>query len=130
VNNEATSPQNKPLILIVEDDRFLSKMYAQKFKIEGFEVIIAQDGEQGLKYISEQNPQAVLLDMILPKYSGGQLLEKLKEMQKNVVIIALTNLANQEDAQRAIAMGVKEYLVKAMHTPEEVVNIVKKHLAG
>jgi len=130
VNNETNSPQNKPRILIVEDDKFLSKMYAQKFNLEGFEAVVAQDGEEGLKLINEQNPSAVLLDMILPKYSGSQLLEKLKELQKDVVIIALTNLANQEDAQRALSMGAKEYLVKAMHTPEEVVTIVKKHLAA
>lgn len=105
-------------------------MYAQKFNLEGFEAVVAQDGEEGLKLINEQNPSAVLLDMILPKYSGSQLLEKLKELQKDVVIIALTNLANQEDAQRALSMGAKEYLVKAMHTPEEVVTIVKKHLAA
>ncbi len=129
MNNETTSVQNKPRILIVEDDKFLSKMYAQKFNLEGFEALVAQDGEEGLRIISEQSPSAVLLDMILPKYSGGQVLEKLKELQKNVIIIALTNLANQADAQHALSMGAKEYLVKAMHTPEEVVEIVKRHLA-
>ena len=130
MNYETANAQNKPRILIVEDDKYLSKMYARKFELEGFIAIVAQDGEEGLRIINEQNPSIILLDMILPKYSGGQVLEKLKELQKDFIIIALTNLANQEDAQRALSMGAKEYLVKAMHTPEEVVEIVKRHLAA
>ncbi len=119
-----------PLILIVEDDNSLATMYAEKLKIEGFDVLIARDGEEGLKLISEKKPNFILLDMMLPKYSGQNLLAALHKLPqtKDVSVIALTNLAQKNEAKKALELGAKEYLVKAMYTPEEVVNKVKHYL--
>jgi len=122
---------NLPLILIIEDDKLLSKMYAEKFKLEGFDVVVAQDGEEGLEYVSEKNPSFILLDMMLPKFTGQDVLHELKKRASNNTtppIIALTNLAQKEEAQKALKLGAKEYLVKAMYTPDQVVEKVKFYL--
>lgn len=132
---QQTPPQTpnptSPLILIVEDDLSLSKMYALKFKNEGFRVSVANDGAKGLQLAAQDNPNLILLDMMLPKYSGIEFLEQLQQHQKsaNVPILALSNLTEKPEAERAIQLGVKEYLAKAMHTPEQIVEKVKKYLA-
>jgi DNA-binding response OmpR family regulator len=131
--SDLKSPQvqiNKKTILIVEDDPVLLKMYTEKFMFEGFDVSNAKDGEEAFKLISTQPPDIILLDIMLPKMSGTDLLEKLKEESegKDVPVVVLTNLAEDEERQRALKLGVKEYLVKAMQTPEQVVATIKKYL--
>lgn len=129
-NTTSTNQRKYPLILIVEDDNQLAKMYSEKFKTEGFEVIVARDGEEGFRLISELKPSFVLLDMLLPKFQGQDVLAKLQATPQGqqTQIIALTNLAKKEEAQRALELGAKEYLVKAMYTPEQVVQKVKNYL--
>jgi two-component system alkaline phosphatase synthesis response regulator PhoP len=120
-----------PLVLIVEDDSSLAKMYALKFQAEGFRVSIANDGARGLQLAAEEKPNIILLDMMLPKYSGIEFLEQLQQHLKsaiNIPIIALSNLTEKQEAERALKLGVKEYLAKAMNTPEEVVEKIKKYL--
>lgn len=119
-----------PLILIVEDDPSLSKMYSLKFQHEGFRVLVAQDGARGLALAAEAKPDLVLLDMMLPKYSGIEFLEQLQQHMKTIPmpILALSNLTEKQEVDRAMQLGVKEYLAKAMNTPEDVVNKVKQYL--
>lgn len=121
---------DKSLVLIVEDDPSLSKMYSTKFESEGFRVSVAHDGAEGLAKASEEHPNIILLDMMLPKYNGIQFLEELKQHGKlnDVPIIALTNLTEKKEAERAMSLGAKEYLAKAMHTPKDVVEKVKTYL--
>lgn len=117
-------------VLVVEDDRLLSRMYSEKFDLEGFETTISYDGEDALKRAQDEHFDIILLDIMLPKLSGLDMLEKfinIKEDGNNVPVIALTNLADPEERRRAFKLGVREYLVKAMQTPEEVVNIIKEH---
>ena len=122
---------NIPTILIVEDDPVLSKMYSEKFKFEGFKVITAANGEDGLKLaISGEKLDMILLDLMLPRLSGSELLAKLRLDTKraDTKVIALTNLAEQEEKKKMTELGVLDYLIKAMQTPEEVVKKVKSHL--
>ena len=122
---------NIPTILIVEDDPVLSKMYSEKFKFEGFKVITAANGEDGLKLaISGEKIDMILLDLMLPRLSGSELLAKLRLDVKraDTKVIALTNLAEQEEKKKMMDLGVLDYLIKAMRTPEEVVKKVKSHL--
>ncbi len=122
----------KEKILLIEDDSFLLSMYSTKFEMEGFEVMIAKDGEEGLDAILNQKPDLVLLDILLPKMNGFDLLEKLKE--KNLInkipILLLTNLSHRDEIKKALDMGVKDCLVKAHFMPSEVVervrNVLKK----
>lgn len=121
----------KAKVLIVEDDRLLAKMYLEKFSKEGFDVICASNGEEGLNMASDQNPHIILLDMLLPKLPGDKFLQKLRENEqfKLTPVIALTNLAEKSKADDLLGeSGVKEYLVKAMYTPEQVVQTVIKYL--
>jgi len=117
-------------ILLVEDDPLLIKMYQTKFRNEGFELIIAQDGEEGFKMADEQQPDFILLDIMMPKLSGIDLLAKLKENDKtkNIPVIVLTNLSQPKEAEKAIALGAKEYLIKADITPGEIVKKIKEYL--
>ena len=131
-DNQPAQPQQPtgPLILIVEDDPSLSKMYSIKFQHEGFRVLTAGDGAAGLALAAQERPALILLDMMLPKYSGIEFLEQLQQHSRgiNMPIIALSNLTEKSEADRAMKLGVREYLAKAMHTPEDVVAKVKQHL--
>jgi DNA-binding response OmpR family regulator len=104
-------------------------MYTQKFNLEGFDTEISYDGEDALTKAQENRYDIILLDLMLPKLSGLDMLERFIESENGKVtpVIALTNLADPRERQRAFNLGVKDYLVKAMQTPEEVVNIIKHH---
>ena len=122
----------KPLqvILIVEDDPVLLKMYTEKFSFEGFKVLNAKDGEEALKMALSEPIDIILLDIMLPRMSGTDFLEKFRESTKgkDLPVVALTNLTEESERQKALKLGVKEYLVKAMQTPEQVVEKIKKYL--
>lgn len=119
-----------PTVLIVEDDVSLAKMYSIKFRNEMFSVLVANDGAKGLQLAASGKPNIILLDMMLPKYSGIEFLEQLQQHSHAapVPILALSNLTDKQEVDRAMKLGVKEYLVKAMNTPEDVVNKVKQYL--
>jgi len=122
--------KNIPTILLVEDDPVLSKMYSEKFKFEGFNVLTAANGEDGLKIALAEKIDMILLDLMLPRLSGTELLAKLRTdpKGKTTKVIALTNLAEPEEKAKIVNMGALDYLIKAMQTPEEVVAKVKSHL--
>lgn len=117
-------------VLLIEDDQNLAKMYKIKFRKEGFDIVTAADGEQGLQIFHEQPVDIILLDMLLPKLSGKSFLEQIRQLPqgKNTPVIILSNHTSREDAQDAYNLGVKEYLSKAMFTPEQVVEKVKSYL--
>jgi len=123
------SDNAKKAVLIVEDDLTLSKMYQQKFEIEGYRVLTAFNGETGLRMALEENVGIIILDIMLPRMDGIDFLEQLRQskLAANIPVIALTNLAKEDQKKKAETLGVKEYLVKAMQTPEKVVEVVKKY---
>lgn len=132
IQTQTTAQEEKRTILIVEDDPVLLKMYTEKFSFEGFRVLNAKDGEEALKVALSQKIDIILLDIMLPRMSGTDFLERLRQdpRAKNTPVVALTNLAEEEEKQRALKLGVEEYLVKAMQTPEQVVEKVKRYLKG
>jgi DNA-binding response OmpR family regulator len=115
-------------ILLIEDDPFLADIYKTRLNSEGFEVVIAEDGEKGLKKLEEENFDLLVLDLVLPELSGFEILEKIKgnEKFKDLKILALSNLSQKEEIQRALDLGVQKYLIKAYFTPSEVVEEIKK----
>lgn len=119
------------VILIVEDDPLLANLYSQKFMFEGFNVLVSHDGETGMQLATEKNPDFILLDIMLPNQSGFDVLENLKSHPrgKHIPVIALTNLTKKDDADKALKLGAKEYLAKAMQTPEDIVDKVKQYIA-
>lgn len=123
-------------VVLVEDDKFLQKILMTKFIKEGFDVRAASDAEEGLQLILADQPDIVLLDLILPKMSGFDLLTELKATQKtkNVPVVILSNLGQEEDIARAKGLGAIDFLVKADISINEVVQKVKeiyvRHLQG
>ncbi len=117
-------------ILIIEDDSFLSEMYSTKLIQEGFETEIAVDGEQGIDKIKNIKPDLVLLDIVLPKMDGFEILESIKKDPefKNIPIILLTNLGQKNEIEKGLSLGADEYIIKAHFTPTAVVAKVKEIL--
>jgi len=117
-------------ILFIEDESALQKTFGDILGQEGYEMISALNGEIGLSLAKKEKPDLILLDLILPKIYGIDVLRKLKEDEetKEIPIIILTNLERIEDIDKALELGAKTYLVKAQYTLEEVVERIKKIL--
>ena len=120
----------KYTILLAEDDAFLQRMYATKLDGDGFNVISASDGQEALDKASSTEIDAVLLDILMPKKSGFEVLKEMRANSKfkDLPIIILTNLNDTDDIKKAKALGASEYVVKSHFLPSEVVELVQKHL--
>jgi len=114
-------------ILIIEDDKFLRELITQKVGQEGYKVLGAVDGEEGLKMAGEEQPSLILLDLILPTMDGFDVLRKLKEQEvtKNISVIILSNLGQKEDIDKGMQLGATDYMVKAHFTPGEIIEKIK-----
>jgi CheY-like chemotaxis protein len=117
-------------ILFVEDESALQKTFGDLLKQEGYIMVSALNGEDGLKLAEAEKPDLILLDLILPKLHGFEVLKQLKgnPETKDIPIIVLTNLEGMGDVEKALELGAKTYLVKANYTLEEVVSKIKKAL--
>lgn len=117
-------------ILSVEDDAFLRDLLAQKFSSQHFKMFYAQNGEDALVIAEKELPDLILLDVILPTMTGFETLEKLRAnpLTTNIPVLFLSNLGQQSDLDRAKALGAKEFIVKANHSLEEIIEKVKIHL--
>lgn len=119
-------------ILIVEDDPLMNRMYQKIFTFEKFEVDMAHDGEEGLEKARSGKPTLILLDIMMPKLNGLQVLDKLKAdpETKAIPVVMLTNLAGQQDAETALEKGAVKYIIKSEYDPKQVTNMVKEIIAG
>ncbi len=119
-------------ILIVEDEADLRTLYVQILQKEGFEVDQAIDGEEGYLKLSKKAYDLVLLDIILPKIDGLQMLDKLKDEGKQVKgkIVLLTNLSQDLVISKAVGYGISGYMVKSDLTPDQIVKEVKNYVEG
>lgn len=119
-------------ILIIEDEEFLSKALLDNFEAEGFSVSIAQNGEVALSKIEKQKPDMILLDLLLPRKGGFEVLEELKKNPEwsFIPVVVLSNLGGDEQIKRALEMGADDYFVKSQHPIEEVIEKVKDTLQG
>jgi DNA-binding response OmpR family regulator len=117
-------------ILFIEDEAALQKTFRDILEKEGYQMISALDGESGLRLAKSQKPDLILLDLILPRKDGFEVLKELKEDEatKGIPVIVLTNLEDIESVEKAIELGATTYLVKAQYTLEEVIQKVKKAL--
>ena len=115
-------------ILIIEDEPTLQKTLDLALTQEGYEVKSALDGEIGLKTAREVKPDLILLDLILPKLDGFEVLEELKKDDgtKGIPVIVLTNLESAPDIERALALGAFSYLVKANYDLKDVMTKIKE----
>ncbi|MFH1170133.1 MAG: response regulator [Candidatus Vogelbacteria bacterium] len=114
-------------ILIIDDDKFLLDMYSVKFSEQGFDLQSAGSAQEALDKISgDWRPDVYLVDIIMPTMDGFQLIEELKRrnLRAGSALIVLSNLGQKEDIEKALALGVDGYIVKASATPSEVVTKV------
>lgn len=114
-------------ILIIDDDPFLSEIYSLKFKLSGFEVFTAVNGEKALEAVKENIPDVILLDLVMPKMDGFETLaalRKISELDKTAIIV-FSNLGQKEDVDRGYRLGANDYLIKTRFTPSEVVEKVR-----
>lgn len=121
----------KTKILIVDDDEFLLEMYSLKFTESGFLVETAENGEDAVKKAKAGSPDVILMDIVMPKMDGFDLLRNLKKENAapGATILVLTNLGQKDDVEKGMKLGAADYIIKAHFTPSEVVMRVEGLLA-
>lgn len=117
-------------LLFVEDEAALQKSFGDFLGQKGYKVISAVDGEQGIKLAKAERPDLILLDLILPRKNGFEVLENLKkdDSTREIPVIVLTNLEEMENIEKALNLGATAYLVKTNYSLEEVLIKVERTL--
>ena len=118
-------------ILIMEDEKILQDLLKKKLEKEGHDVLAVDDGEEGLKVIGDYMPDLLLLDIMMPKVDGFEVLEKIKkdEILSSIPVIIISNSGQPVEIKRAISLGIADYIVKVDFDPDEVIGKVKKFFA-
>lgn len=117
-------------ILIADDDAFLIKIYSTHLQQDGHEVITCTDGQSALEQAISQEPDVILLDIMLPRMNGLDVLEEIRSSRqtKSTPVICLSNLNQDEDQKAALDLGANEFLIKAKLTPSQIIEVVHKYL--
>lgn len=117
-------------VLMVEDDKFLRELATQKFTKEGLKAISAMDGMQGIMLAEKELPDAILLDILLPGIDGFEVLKRIRANPalKKTPVFMLSNFGQTEDIQKSKDLGADQFLVKADHTLDEIVTMVREHM--
>ena len=119
-------------ILLVEDDAFLSSLLKNRLLKESLEVVLAQDGEEAIELLKNEKPNLILLDLILPKKSGFEVMEEIRSNPSlavgEVPIIIISNLGQETDIKRGEELGAIEYFVKAKTSLDDLVQKIKEFL--
>ena len=125
-------PKKKNIVLVVEDDRAIARAIEFRLKQEGYQVDIARDGEEALTMVHENHPDLILLDLILPKVNGFEVLKKIKEDEttRSIDVIIFSNLSQKEDMAQAQAYGAIQFLVKSDLSTSELAAIVNKYFTA
>lgn len=124
------APTKPKKILLVEDDDALANVYMMRLEVEGFEAKRVADGEQALAIAREYRPDLILLDVMMPKVSGFDVLDILRNTPEtgNVKVIVLTALSQENDRKRAEDLGADDFLVKSQVVIADVIDRVRHHL--
>ena len=117
-------------IAIIEDDAVISQMYRMKFEADGFEVQLANNGKQGVAMVESFAPDLILMDLQMPEMGGAEALAAIRKHAwgKDIPVIILTNLGQEESPKEIRDLGIHSYIVKAELTPRQVVQRVKEAL--
>ncbi len=117
-------------ILLIEDDPLMYELYERVLSHAGYAVAVANDGIDGLKLTKSLSPDLILLDIIMPKVDGIQVLEQLKgdDSTKNIPVVMLTNVSSPEQRQRAMDKGASRYVIKSDYDPYKLMAVIKEVL--
>lgn len=118
-------------IAIIEDDAVISQMYRMKFESDGFDVQLANNGKRGVALVENFQPDLILMDLQMPEMTGAEALAVIRKAAwgKDIPVIILTNLGQEESPKEIKALGIHSYIVKAELTPRQVVQRVKEALS-
>ncbi|PIS42380.1 MAG: response regulator [Candidatus Kerfeldbacteria bacterium CG08_land_8_20_14_0_20_40_16] len=118
-----------PKILLIEDDKDQILMYQTKFELSGYDFIAAEDGPKGLELAEKENPDMILIDLLMDKMGGIEVLEHLKEnpKTKNIPAVIVTNLDKHELAEKAMALGALDFIVKSKIPLREMMARIEAH---
>lgn len=121
---------DKKRLLIIEDDQDLRELYVEVLRDEGFEVAEAADGQVGLEKAKAGDYDLLLLDIMLPKVDGLQILKSIKESSdlSKIPVVMLTNLGRESIIKEGFTLGADGYIIKSEYTPDQVVAEVRKFL--
>jgi CheY-like chemotaxis protein len=116
-------------VLVAEDDKFLMKVYEAKLAKEGYTLIGARDGAEAIELIKAEKPSVILLDLVMPKKNGFEVLAEVKadDSVKDIPVIILSNLGQEADVKKGISGGAVDYIIKADMSIDEVVDKIRKH---
>ncbi|MFH0987454.1 MAG: response regulator [Patescibacteria group bacterium] len=117
-------------ILLIEDEEILANLLVKRLKEEGYNISLAKNGEEGLVRIKDEKPDLILLDIVMPKKGGFEVLEEMQKNpeMKNIPVVVISNSGQPVEISRALELGVKDYLIKTQFNPEEVIKKVKKQI--
>lgn len=118
-------------VLLIDDSPFMTQMFSLRLHEEGFQTIIAGNGEEGIQMAQKEEPNIILLDIAMPAMTGWEVLKSLQENSKtkDIPVLILTNSkGNQEDIERAKGLGAKEFLMKIELKVDEIIKIVEKYI--
>lgn len=122
----------KAKILIIEDDKFLLKLYSDKLRRAGFLILEATTGEEGMNKILSEDPDLIILDLVLPGKNGFEVLSELKlsRATKNIPVIILSNLGQESDIERGMKLGAEDYVVKTEFSTNQLPEYIKEKLVS
>jgi CheY-like chemotaxis protein len=117
-------------ILIVEDEEVMYNLLQKKLSEEGYEATVAVDGEEGLKKMKETKPDLILLDIVMPRMGGLEVMEEMEREPelKKIPVIVISNSGQPVELDRAKRLGAKDWLIKTEFDPQEVIEKVKKQI--
>lgn len=123
-------PKSKIKILIVEDEDFLLDLYETKLEQSGFEVVKASNGEEGVSLARLELPNLILLDILMPKVDGYDMLRQLKGSHetKDIPVVIFSNLSQKKEIEKGLKLGAKDFIIKTSVTPTEMMAKVKEYL--
>ena len=118
-------------ILFIEDDPLIVKIYTTRLTTDGYTVLSAENGEQGLEIAQKETPDLIVLDIMMPKIDGFGVLTKLRSLAqfKTIPILVYSNLAQEDEIARAKQIGATEFIIKANLSPTEMVGKIKQYLS-
>ncbi len=117
-------------ILLIEDEELIIDLLQKKLTMEGYAISVARNGEEGLKLMRENKPDLILLDIIMPKKGGFEVMEEMqkdKELKK-ILVIVISNSGQPVEIDRAQKLGARDWLIKTEFNPQEVIEKVKKQI--
>lgn len=124
--------EKKPVVLLIEDDNLISRMYQDKFTQEGYQVNVAFNGEEGLIKLKQEKPILILLDIVMPKMNGFEVLEKIKTNPefKKIPVILLTSMDELDAAKKGLKLGASAYLIKSNYSPDQIISLATEILVA